>query len=296
MRKIVRIFPLLVIPALLLAFMPGKPKDTPKKFISIEQALKEKLITASFTGKGGHQGECIDLEIKSLSPKDTIIRIEPGRRLVAKDSILQDILIIKEVQLFLASGEKKEISLFGFCCEATNSSPSQGAGFTVGYMEDSTFIVLAEFLSRSNLPLGVMQSSVWVLSNGHSFNSIANENENDKPKMKELFQLLARIKKMDYHYPWYSLKFRQDSGVLFSNRPVKFFGEFEYIISTSANVDLVIRTAQNLFVKNIFVNRPHHPDKYIHRFSYDVTGWPKGKYYMILYVDNQQKAKREFEL
>jgi len=280
----------------MISFIRYSPNVEPKKFISIEKAISEHLVEARISGLGGYQGECIELDIKSKCAKDTIIRIEPGRRLVAQDSTLQDILIIKEIQLFLASGERKQVNIFGFCCQATDHAPGHNSVFDVGFMADTSFILLSEFLGKTNLPLGVMQSAVWVLSNNHSLNSIANDNEKDKPAMKELFILLAKIKKINYVFPWYSLKYKQDTTQLFSNRPVKFFGEFEYSISNPSNVDLVIRTSQNQFVKNIFANRPHHPDNYVQRFSFDVADWPKGKYYMILYVDNQQKIKREFEL
>jgi hypothetical protein len=296
MKSIVKIAILSIIFILALSFINYNPKVEPKKYISIEKAIKEKLVEASFSGLGGYQGECIELNIASLSPKDTIIRIEPGRRLVARDSSLQDILIIKEIQLFLASGEKKQVNIFGFCCQATDHAPGSSDAFDVGFMTDSSFILLSEFLGKTNLPLNVMQSAVWVLSNNHSLNSISNDNENDKPKMKELFQLLAKIKKVKYEFPWYSLKYKQDTAQLFSNRPVKMFGEFEYTINNPSSVDLVICTSKNLFVKNIFAGKPHDPDNYVQRFSFDVSAWPKGKYYMILYIDNQQKIKKEFEL
>ncbi len=296
MKSIKKLILLSIVSFLSISFIIFNQKNEAPKYISIEEAIKNRIIEASFTGIGGHMGECIELEIKSLIPKDTIIRIEPGRRLVSEDSTLQDILVIKEIQLFLATGELKKLNLFGFCCQATNAGPGNGSVFNVGFMEDSTFIVLAEFLSKSGLPLGVMQSAVWVLSNNHSLNSISNDNEKDKAMMKELFATLAKIKKIKYVYPWYSLKYRQDSGVLFSNRPVKIFGEFEYAISDPGNVDLLIKTEKNQLMKNLFVNRPHNPDNYNHRFSFDVANWPKGKYYMILYFDNQQKIKKEFEL
>jgi hypothetical protein len=296
MKPVVKIFLLFAVVGTFVSFIAFAPKNDIPKYISIEKAIKDKLVKAGFSGLGGYQGECIELNLTSLSPKDTIIRIEPGRRLVARDSSLQDILIVKEIQLFLASGEKKQVNIFGFCCEATNHAPGKSDAYDVGFMMDSSYIMLSEFLGKTNLPLNVMQSAVWVLSNNHTLNSISNDNENDKSKMKELFQMLAKIKKVKYEYPWYSLKYKQDTAQLFSNRPVKMFGEFEYTISHTSNVDLVIRTGQNHLIKNIFVNRPHNPDNYKYRFSFDVSNMAKGKYYMVLYVDNQQQIKKEFEL
>ena len=152
------------------------------------------------------------------------------------------------------------------------------------------------FLSASNLPLDVMQNAVWVLSNNHSISSICNENENDRPKMKELYKFIAGIKGLEMKFPWYTLKYKVDTAQLFSNRPAKLFGEFEYSLSDPAHVDLVIRDSHNTLIANLFSNRPQSPDNYNYRFSLDVAKWPKGKYFVILYVDNQLRVKREFEL
>lgn len=272
------------------------PFKEEKKLLSIENAIKEGIISVQIYGKGGHEGECIEMDIKSLIDKDTIVRIEPGRRLISDDSLLQDILIVKEIQLFLASREKKQINIFGFCCQATNAGPGKGDAFNIGFMEDSTFILLAEYLGKSNLPLGVMQSAVWVLSNNHSLSSIHNDNESDREKMKELYGLIAGIKKLELKFPWYTLKYEQDTTRLFSNRPNKLFAEIEYGIPNPSNVDMLIRDINGHFVTNIFTNRPHHPDKYTYRFNLNVAKWSKGKYLLMLYIDNQMKMRKEFEL
>ena len=289
---------LVLVAFMLLSFIVTQQIDLQKdkKHLSIEDAIKKGLVTATITGKGGHQGECVELKLESLIEKDTLLRIEPGRRLVSDDSTLQDILIIKEIQVFLAGKEKKILDLFGFCCQATNGSPGKGSLFDAGFMEDSSFILLAEYLGKSGLPLGVMQNAVWVLSNNHSISSIHNDNENDRDKMKELYGLIAGIKGLEFKFPWYTLKYEQDTARLFSNRPNKFFAEIDYNITHSANVDLVIRDIQNRHVTNIFTNRPHHPNTYNFRFNLNVNSWPKGKYFLMLYVDNQMRMRKEFEL
>jgi len=297
MKSVVKLS-LTLITFIFLSFIIVQKNNDPidKKYISIEKAIEKGLVSAKISGKGGHKGECIELNIESLIDNDTLVRIEPGRRLVSDDSTLQDILIIKEIQLFLAAREKKALSLFGFCCQATNGSPGKDAIFDIGFMEDSSIIILAEYLGKSGLPLGVMQSAVWVLSNNHSISSIHNDNENDRNKMKELYGLIAGIKGLEFKFPWYTLKYEQDTSLLFSNRPNKFFAEIDYNIAHSANVDLVIRDTLNRHVTNIFTNKPHHPNTYNYRFNLNVVQWPKGKYYLMLYVDNQMRLRKVFEL
>ena len=297
MKTIIKLLAITTV-LLLLAFKLKEPnkENEEKQWLSIEKAIEKKLVSVEINGKGGHSGECIEMHIESLLEDDTLLRIEKGRRLISDDSTIQDILIVKEIQLFLAANEKKTINLFGFCCQASNGGPRAGSIFDIGFVEDSSFILLAEYLGKSGLPLDVMQSAVWVLSDNHSISSIHNDNENDREKMKELYYLIAGIKGLEFKYPWYTLKYKQDTTRLFSNRPNKFFAEIEYGINNPSNVDLVIRDTLNRHVLNIFTNKPHHPNNYKYRFNLNVGDWPKGKYFLILYVDNQAKMRKAFEL
>ncbi|MEN8121741.1 MAG: hypothetical protein ABFS35_15425 [Bacteroidota bacterium] len=267
-----------------------------EKSISIEKAIHEGIISAKFQGTGTYSGDAINLELKSLIPVDTIIKIEAGRRLTSDDTLLQDILIVKEIELFLAAKEIKKLKLFGFCCQAHNGAPKSDSGFKVGFMEDSSFIYLSHFLAQSNLPLNVMQSAIWVLSDDNPLNSIHNDNEKDKEKMKGLFQLLANLKGVDYEYPWYTLKYKTDTTRVFSGKPNRMFAEIEYNLNHQSNVDLFIKDANDLLVKKLFMNRPHHRGEFNYRFTLDVANMPKGKYYLRLYADNQLKLVKVFEL
>ena len=120
MKALLKTAPILFV-IFLFSFMPkqNNSAEDNKKFLSIEKAIKEGIISAEITGKGGYKGECIEMNIKSLIDDDTIVRIEPGRRLLSDDTLLQDILIVKEIQLFLAAREKKQVNIFGFCCQAS---------------------------------------------------------------------------------------------------------------------------------------------------------------------------------
>ncbi|OQY05452.1 MAG: hypothetical protein B6I20_01205 [Bacteroidetes bacterium 4572_117] len=276
-------------------YMPDDYLDK-EKAISIEEAISSGIVEAEFQGTGTYSGDAINLELKSLISIDTLIKIEAGRRLVSDDTMLQDILIVTEMELFLAANEIKKLKLFGFCCQASKGAPRSDSNFGVGGMADSTLVVLARFLAKSNLPLNVMQNAIWAISDNNSLNSIHNENDNDRYKMKALFQLLAGLKGIEYEYPWYSLKYKTDTARVFSGEPIKLFAELEYNLSHQSNVDIFIKDANDLLVKKIFMNRPHHRGEYNYRFTLDVENMPKGKYYLRLYADNQLKLLKMFEL
>ncbi|RLD72082.1 MAG: hypothetical protein DRJ10_18945, partial [Bacteroidetes bacterium] len=137
-KKIITITSVLFISVLFAFTYIPENKPVEEKAISIEKAIKEGIVSAEFQGTGTYSGDAINLEIKSLIPVDTIIRIEAGRRLTSDDTTLQDILIVRELELFLAAYETKKLNLFGFCCQAHNGAPKWYSFFKVGVMEDSS--------------------------------------------------------------------------------------------------------------------------------------------------------------
>lgn len=296
MSKKIFFIPATMVLFVVLAFSYSiKDKPDNEKSLSIEKAINEGVVSAKFKGAGTYSGESVELEIKNLLSVDTLIRIEAGRRLTSDDTTLQDILIVKELELFLAANEIKRLKLFGFCCQAHNGAPGY-TGFKAGYMEDSAFVVLANYLAQSNLPTDVMQSAIWVMSDKHSLSSIHSDNEKDKEKVKNLYKLISALKGIDYVFPWYTLKYKTDTARVFSGRPSRMFAEVDYYLGNNSSVDLFIKDANDILVKKMFVNRPHHRGEYTYRFTLDVANMPQGKYYLRLYADNQLKMEKVFEL
>ncbi|MBN1253324.1 MAG: hypothetical protein JXR51_10435 [Bacteroidales bacterium] len=62
------------------SFFSEKNSIKKEKYLSIENAVKNKIISAELKGSSTYSGDAINLKIKNISPVDTIIRIEAGRR------------------------------------------------------------------------------------------------------------------------------------------------------------------------------------------------------------------------
>jgi hypothetical protein len=296
MKKSVSFFTVVVSILLLGSFSVIHFKTEKKPIgISAETASKTGIINLKIKGKGGYQEECIEAELKNNLSTDTLIRFEAGRRLIAEDSAMQDILIIRELIVHLAAKELKKIDLFGFCCRADRHGPSKNSVFDVGHMTDSSWIKLCRLLSETVYPKNVMQSAVWVLSNDHAINSIHNDNEADFEKMQKLYKYLSGVKGIKYVYPWYTVIYKPDTSRVFSNRPEKMFGKISYNLPHHANVDMIVRNIDNLTVATIFSNQAQSPNTYDFRFTLNISILPKGKYNLLVLADNHLILKKEFE-
>jgi len=262
------------------------------KYISIEKHIKNNSINTKITGVGGYSEECLNFEIENLKPDTLFILLEPGRRIVSHDSTIQDILILKTVEITLPPLVSVIIKGYGFCCQSSNSGPSFGAKFNIGFMAPKNWIEFAVFADKSNFPPDALQNAVWVLSNNHPLSSIHNE----KPELVfELKKIVAKL--TNQKIPWYSLTFEKDTANLFSNKAEKIFGKIDYYVKHNSVISINIRDEKGNIVATLIERLAQNPGEYYYNLNFPVKGWKKGKYTInIIRNFSNTLIKKEFTL
>ena len=115
--------------------------------MKLQKALDQNLVKAEVKSLGGYQGYCILLTLKNLGKDSLRIILEPGRRLNSVDDKNQDILVTKEEIIVLQKFENRSINVKGYCCQASNFSPSTGAKYEINKMADPSLVSLAQYLN-----------------------------------------------------------------------------------------------------------------------------------------------------
>ena len=87
----IRLLILLFVLLVLLGMSNINKRDDLEK-ISIAERLKSGRITIELTSLGGYQNKCVELKLLNRSSDSTIVLLEAGRKLMADDSSMQDIL------------------------------------------------------------------------------------------------------------------------------------------------------------------------------------------------------------
>ena len=220
------------------------------KYISIEKHLAKRNIKTLITAIGGYSEECLNFEIENLKVATLFILLEPGRRIVSLDSTIQDILILKKVEITLAPLASIILKGYGFCCQSSNNALHYTSKFNIGFKAPKSWITFANFINTTNFPPDAIQNAVWVMSNNHPISSIHNE----KPELVlELKKIVAKIKEQEL--PWYSLTFEKDTSTLFSNKPEGIFGKIDYYIKHNTVFSINIRDYEG----NIINKLAHNP-------------------------------------
>jgi len=263
------------------------------KCSSLHQLIGRGLLNINVYGTGGNEGECILMCLKNPSSDTAFIWIEPGRVLSSLDSSVQDILITREELLVLAPGENRDIDIYGFCCQASKSSPDSAEMFWVGEMADSSVVVLAEFLNErdNDFPEDAIQHAIWCLTDDYSMDGIYGE---DLASVADLVNMVASLKGVDEE--WHFIENVPEDGAMFSHYRNTVSGEIELSIPEDCIVNICICDQQGQKWDEFEKNVAYKAGTYQYSFRLTVTNWPRGKYFICIMADGELLFKKEFEL
>lgn len=288
-------FPRLLIPICVVPMLLGMShigKRNVVEEIRIADLLKSGRISLELTALGGYQNKCVELKLLNRSADSTLVLLEAGRKLIAEDSSMQDILVVHEELIHLAPHQEKRLAVTGFCCRAHRSSPAKNTHFQLGPMAPTAWIEVAVHISRSSYSPSAIQSAVWALSDDHSIAAITTS---EKGINNPLRSLVAKVKNIPL--PWYSIAYEPDTSRLFSNKPQRIWGEVEYYVPNNGQVTLLIKDAKGRSIRTLFNAQNAHPGTYTYFVDESLKGWKNGSYTLMLYADQGNLIlRREFSV
>lgn len=203
--------------------------NQPKEFVSIQELQQSGKISLSIEGTGGYQQECVQLIVRNQSADSIHGLVEAGRKFNSMNDGEQDILVVKNKKFSLGKGQTDTVKVFGFCCEATKSSPQKNSLFGIGILAPVSWLILTNIIDKFNFPPTAIQNAIWVLSNNHDIRSIPAFNT---PESDQLRHTVASI--LDIELPWYSFAYAADSSDLFTGKKTHLFAEIPFNIPFQA--------------------------------------------------------------
>lgn len=260
---------------------------------SIEELIIKNKVSAKFTAKGGHSGNCMLAELQNLTSDTQHVQIEAGRRLKADTVSDQDIFIVKEVWVVLQPGQKTKREVFGFCCESHDHSPSKGHTFTVGKMAPEPWVKLAKYINQhaDRLDMYAMQSAVWVISDKHSLSGIYS---ND-PVTDDLTRFVASL--TGQTIPWYKTRYQQIPGRVHSGVAEMISGEITFHTRDASMISVYVINSRGMTMSVLAEEIGYMPGTHSYDLNVITRGYPKGKYKIVVLEDGTNRlAEKEFEI
>lgn len=283
MKKIILYFALVLLGLQHVAFARVGSK---KKPISIQKAIEQGIIKASLKGTGGHSGDVVKLSALNLLNDSVYIIIEAGRKLDSEKEDEQDIMIMKPTLFALSKKEKKETVLNGYCCQATNHSPTSNSNFKVGKMGDSSFVRLSKVIAKKQYSKSDIQNAVWCLSNNYPVSNVSKS-------LTDLREFLAVEKGVPD--PWYQTEMVvPDDGRITNNQVSKIYGNMTYFLRNDCALTIQLLDRNGHLIQTFSSNKLLQRGTYDYWFELSVTNFPKGKYFVRVMGDTQEVMKKEF--
>lgn len=277
----------LVVAALLISIYPVSAVNS----ISLEDAVKKGLIKLIIKSKGGFTGKVIEMKIKNTSSKNLELALETGRKLDSKKNCEQDILVIKPEAFLVGTNQSATINVFGMCCQAQNSSPSEDSEYVIGQMADSNLIKLAEFIDRNKYyTSATAQQAVWALSDNNSLGSITGD---DKPVVDNLRNYVSKI--TGKTIPPYDISYEREFPNEVLGRANKIEGEFDYELPANAHVTLAIYNEEGQLVQLLFEDYAHQKGNYKLHFVFKTRNLESGTYYARIKMDGETGKEMKIE-
>lgn len=261
--------------------------------LNIGDANRQNKIKAEVRSLGRHQGYCLNLSVQNLSNDSLEVVVEAGRRFVAGDALDQDILLVKQELLVLRKGQSRSTRLRGYCCQASDRSPSANERYTIGNLADSGLFALAQRLNAQAFESDIEQQAIWALSDNRHTSTIPSGKDSCALELKKFVALLKREP-----IPWYLVEVRNRqysngvieqyptwiAGTLHFSSEKKCYGTFSIVDSAGTEV---------AYIKSEWFNAGSNQ---VYPFRVPAAGLKKGRYLVQISAPGATLVKRELEI
>jgi len=160
------------------AAMP--PTPTPKRLLTLNEALAQGLVEAQFRGTGSSSGDSIMATLTRSVPRTLEITVPPGMVLASHSPSAQDMVVLRvrgipvgggqfepASTMRLTSDDPKEFLLEAYCLDFDRDNPSDSTGFSVGEPVSSDVQAVLEALQEvplSQRSMGATQAAIWAVT------------------------------------------------------------------------------------------------------------------------------------
>ncbi len=247
--------------------------------LDIADAVRKGYLSVSAEGAGGHDGECLKLNLKNKSKKKLEVRVPAGQIFEPGDSSLQNLMVSKEESFFVESGASRIAKLFGFCIEASDGSPGENSIFKMGKLAEGNLLKMAKYLSDNNLHQNPSaQYAVWAVTDADRLEGIG-----DPTLTKFVADMLGKPMP-EYHIEYQA----QPQDRILPGQPANWReafamnGLFYYDLATDQQVDFGLYNEAGELVHALFKNRLQKRGSHKFKFEFEIRGLPKGKYFARL--------------
>ncbi len=243
--------------------------------ISIEDAIKQKLIKVSAMSNGQYYDESVILSVQNLSAKTITLSIPPCYSFYPMEEGEQTLITTEEQLITLNSKQLKKQPIKAFCSEASDAVPTENVPFTFGNTQRKDLQKLMEYTSKHKVSPSALQDAIWAVSDGNSIANIFAETTEDKNLRAYVAETTGRTN------PWYTSpqnrQLNESRNIV--SETVKIEGDLVFSLPETTTFYQEIRNkAGEVQLKGTKMLTLTKGENIKFHFRIEVTGWEKGEY------------------
>jgi len=276
--------PVLMLSGCFLGVLPAQQS------LSIETAVKRKLI--SYRGSVEHlnAGQKLKLQVKNRSRDTVVFHVNPGQIFKPANASYQPLIATRQKIVRLAPGEERPVFVNALCGDRPKISASDGnTTFEVGDRANPAMADMLSQIQKMGWEKNInMQNLVWTFTNDMSIASLGVEGL-DAISRKKLMHLMTL--KSGQEEPWYQIKYRPadpESPILFSGIAEEIQGDLKYEVGSTDDVWIQVLDAEGRIQKTLVFIPGQAPGRYTLPLKFAAEELPMGQYSIRVEGRNSQ--------
>ncbi|GAB4339945.1 MAG: hypothetical protein OHK0038_19280 [Flammeovirgaceae bacterium] len=167
---------LLFLSVLVASIIVKKSYATAPEKLNLYKAVQEKIINIKATSKGGYFGEVLELSLTNITKKNQTIEIEAGTWFDSEEDYMQDLLVLKSLEVKLTPSTTSSVVLTTACTQSGNSSPSITSTYQLKAKAEGDLLALVKKIDEKKYyQYSSVQSAIWAIINKTGIEGIYGE-------------------------------------------------------------------------------------------------------------------------
>ena len=254
---------------------------------SLVELLEQGRIELTPRGIGGHSGECLKVDVKNRSATAIRTSIPAGWVFVSEVEGVQDLIVVREEAIALSPNGRTTVTCRAFCCEASNSGPRENEAFRKGHRAPEKLATLARFVDSLGYEDGIVQSAIWVLSDGHDIGSVGALDSSANDTLRHKLSALS-----GQPAPRYSVRYAEDERMACSGRPASISRIVSVARGVPDRLTIVVRSDAGRLIDVIQRRMPIEAGRAQVPVELNVLDWPKGRYAIYAWTEGGTDVQR----
>ena len=251
--------------------------------IEMDQADKYRLAyTIAGNDDGTHYMNPIVLNIENKESGPVLLHIPVGFLFASVDSFVQDMVVTQEQWIALLPGEKKKQPLQAMCTQSYNSGPSASSQYKAKGMARGSWVELSQFIAQKGYNNSEGQMAMWALTSGMALEEIGGW---EADRVNEITAFAAELLKIGPPPPIAADDYRRNYQS--NNYKMKIRGTVNYENFTKARVMVGMFNAQNILVREVYLNEAEPPHPHLIEYAFDGTEYTDPIYNVKLIIENE---------